>query len=176
MRVGRHTYGQNRITVRHWGEDATLTIGNFCSIAEDVTVFLGGNHRVDWVTTFPFPEFTYRWKAARGVEGHPATKGDVTIGNDVWLGSGSTIMSGVTIGDGAVIGARSMVTRDVEPYAIVAGNPARMIRPRFSPGVVEQLLRIAWWNWSDEQVETAIPMLCDERIERFVGEYGDTPQ
>jgi acetyltransferase-like isoleucine patch superfamily enzyme len=172
VKVGRHTYGLKRITIRHWGEQATLTIGNFCSIAENVTVFLGGNHRVDWVTTYPFPEFVHRWTKARGIEGHPATKGDVTIGSDVWIGSGASIMSGVTVGHGAAIGANSCVTRDVEPYAIVAGNPARLIRNRFAPDLVEQLLRIAWWEWSDERIAAAVPMLCDDDIEGFVSFHG----
>src|ERR1700742_3580782 len=96
--VGRHTYGHKKLTVRYWNEDASLTVGSFCSIAEGVKVFLGGNHRVDWVTTYPFSEFAYRWKSSRGIEGHPATNGDVRIGNDVWIGAGATIVSGVTVG------------------------------------------------------------------------------
>lgn len=170
--VGRHTYGHKSIAVHDWGEGATLKIGSFCSFAEDVAVFLGGSHRTDWVTTYPFPVFAYRWPTARGVEGHPATKGDVTIGNDVWVGAGATIMSGVDIGDGAAIAAASVVTKDVEPYAIVAGNPARLVRHRFSPELVEQLLRIRWWDWDDEKIAANIPLLCDADVERFVGLHG----
>ncbi len=172
MKVGRHTYGHESIAVRHWGEDATLTIGSFCSIADRVMVYLGGNHRADWVTTFPFSAFPVTWESARGIEGHPATNGDVTIGSDVWIGSGAAIMSGVTVGDGAVIGAESVVTKDVEPYAIVAGNPARLIRHRFSPELVGGLQRIAWWEWDDERIAAAIPMLCSGEIERFVSVHG----
>jgi acetyltransferase-like isoleucine patch superfamily enzyme len=139
-----------------------------------VKVFLGGNHRGDWVTTYPFSEFAYRWKSGRGIEGHPATKGDVTIGNDVWVGAGATIVSGVTIGDGAVIGGQSVVTRDVEPYSIVAGNPAQTVRHRFPPEQIEQLLRIAWWEWSDERIEVAVPLLMDDDVDRFIQVYGDT--
>jgi chloramphenicol O-acetyltransferase type B len=168
LNVGRHTYGHESIEIRHWGEQATLTIGSFCSIADRVMVYLGGNHRIDWVTTYPFPAFADRWESARGIEGHPATKGDVTIGNDVWVGSGATIMSGVTVGDGAAIAAGSVVTKDVEPYAIVGGNPAGLIRHRFAPEVVELLLGIAWWEWSDERIDAAIPLLCDGDIERFI--------
>lgn len=168
LKVGRHTYGHEQIVVRHWGEPATLTIGSFCSIADRVTVYLGGNHRADWVTTYPFSEFTDRWVTARGIEGHPATNGDVTIGNDVWIGSNATILSGANVGHGAVIGANSCVTQDVEPYAIVAGNPARLVRHRFAPAVIEQLLQISWWDWSDEQIVENVPMLCDADVDRFV--------
>jgi hypothetical protein len=103
MEIGRHTYGHEQITTRSWGESAELRIGSFCSIADRVTVFLGGNHRSDWVTTFPFPAFADRWQQARGIEGEHVTNGDVVIGNDVWVGSNATIMSGVTVGDGAVL-------------------------------------------------------------------------
>jgi NDP-sugar pyrophosphorylase family protein len=111
---------------------------------------------------------------ARGIEGHPATNGDVTIGNDVWIGSGATIMSGVNVGHRAVIGANSCVTRDVEPYAIVAGNPARLIRHRFAPAIVEQLLQIGWWNWSDAQIAANVPMLCSESVQQFVSLHGSS--
>jgi acetyltransferase-like isoleucine patch superfamily enzyme/2-polyprenyl-3-methyl-5-hydroxy-6-metoxy-1,4-benzoquinol methylase len=173
LKAGRHTYGHDQIDVRSWGEPAELTIGSFCSIADRVTVYLGGNHRTDWVTTYPFAEFPETWESARGIEGHPATNGDVTIGNDVWIGSGSTILSGVTIGDGAAIGANSCVTRDVEPYTIVAGNPARLVRHRFSPPIVEQLLKIRWWEWSDERIAENTSLLCSGDVEGFVRAHGE---
>jgi acetyltransferase-like isoleucine patch superfamily enzyme len=169
--VGRHTYGHESIEIRHWAEQATLTIGSFCSIADRVMVFLGSNHRFDWVTTYPFPAFAERWETARGIEGHPATNGNVRIGNHVWVGSGATIMSRVTVGDGAAIAADSVVTKDVESYAIVGGNPARLIRHRFAPEVVERPIGVAWWEWSDERIAAAIPLLCDGDIERFI-DYG----
>lgn len=172
MIVGRHTYGHESIEVREWGEGADLTIGSFCSIADRVMVFLGGNHRPDWVTTYPFAAFADQWETARGIEGHPATKGDVAIGSDVWVGSGATIMSGVTIGHGAVIGANSTVGRDVAPYAIVAGNPAVVIRPRFAPETVERLLEIAWWDWDDGRIEAAVPLLMNGDIDGFIRSYG----
>lgn len=117
--------------------------------------------------------FAYRWVTAKGIEGHPTTNGDVTIGGDVWVGAEATIMSGVTVGNGAVVGAGNLVTKDVEPYAIVAGNPARLVRHRFAPELVEQLLRIAWWEWSDEKIAVSIPMLCDADVERFVSLHDD---
>lgn len=168
MNVGRHTYGHEHITVHHWGEPTELRIGAFCSIADRVHIFLGGNHRTDWVSTYPFAEFVKTWPQAQGIEGHPATKGNVVIGNDVWIGSGATIMSGVTVGDGAVLGAESCVTRDVAPYAIVAGNPACEIRRRFDEGTIGKLLELRWWEWSDERIGANVDLMSSTDIERFV--------
>ena len=105
---------------------------------------------------------------AKDISGHPATKGNVIIGNDVWIGYKATIMSGVTIGDGAVIGACSVVTKDVKPYEIVAGNPAKVIRKRFSDEIIIQLLKIAWWNWPIEKIKAEIEFLCNNNIEKFI--------
>jgi len=177
MKVGRHTYGHEQIEVRHWGEPAELTIGSFCSIADRVVVFLGGNHRTDWVTMFPFPEFADRWETARGIAGHPQTNGDVTIGNDVWIGSNATIMSGVTVGDGAAIAADSCVTGDVPPYALFGGNPARLLRYRFDAATIERLLATRWWEWSDERIAASVELLCSTDVERFLsaGRSGRRP-
>lgn len=158
--IGAFTYGAPDI--KHWGEDSTLTIGKFCSIADQVTILIGGEHRTDWATTYPFnsllPE--YAWN-----RGHPKTKGDVMIGNDVWIGTGATILSGVRVGDGAVIGARAVVSKDVPPYTIVAGNPAKAIRRRFSDAVIARLLEIKWWDWPIERIEAAIPLLQSSDME-----------
>jgi chloramphenicol O-acetyltransferase type B len=172
MDVGRHTYGHEQIEVRHWGEAARLQIGSFCSIADRVVVFLGGNHRTDWVTTYPFTAFPERWETARGIAGHPSTNGDVRIGNDVWIGSNATIMSGVTIGDGAAVAADSCVTRDVPPYAIVGGNPALVLRRRFDDRTIEGLLAICWWDWSDERIAANMEELCSSDVEGFVRAHG----
>lgn len=120
--IGRFTYGSPLVMFD--SPDINLKIGSFCSIAGGVAIFLGGNHRIDYTTTFPF---NFVFEEFCGFKGHPASKGDVIIGNDVWIGSCAVILSGVTIGDGAVIGANSIVTKDVEPYSVVAGNPARKI-------------------------------------------------
>lgn len=166
--IGRASYGD--LVVRSWKEGATLQVGAFCSFAAGVKIFLGGEHRTDWVTTFPFPAL---WKEQAGhIPGHPKTRGDVIIGNDVWIGAEAVIMSGVRIGDGAVVGARAVVTRDVPPYAIVAGNPAVLIRLRFAEPVIERLREIAWWNWSDERISRLMPLLLSERIEDFIAAAG----
>ena len=158
--IGDFTYGKP--IVRHWGESATLEIGKFCSIAANVHIFLGGNHRVDWVTTYPFPAFSSFFPAAKEIVGHPATKGNVVIGNDVWIGNGATIMSGVTIGDGAVVGTMAVVAKDVKPYEIVVGNPARPIRKRFNDKIIANLLILQWWNLPMEEIEKIMPLLCSD--------------
>jgi len=160
---GRCTYGKPAIM--EWGEPVILKIGAFCSIAAEVTIILGGEHRPDWVTTFPL---SYLRPGAPAVEGYPHTKGDVIIGNDVWLGHGATILSGVTIGNGAVVGARALVIRDVPAYGIVGGNPARLLRKRFAEEVIQQLEEIAWWNWSDEEIERALLLLQSSDIAAFI--------
>jgi len=158
--VGRGSYGVPK--VMSWGEDARLHIGAYCSISAGVTILLGGNHRVDWATTYPF---NYVSPAHRHITGHPATRGDVRIGNDVWLGLGCVVLSGVTIGDGACVGARAVVTKDVPPYAIVAGNPAELVRYRFGPETIERLLALRWWDWPPERIEGAVPLLLSDDIE-----------
>ena len=164
--IGEYSYGLPKVL--HWGEDANLIIGKFCSIADNVTIFLGGNHRVDWITTYPFNKLNNEFPTATDILGHPSTKGNVIIGNDVWIGYGSTIMSGVKVGDGAVIGACSVVTKDVKPYEIVAGNPAKFIKKRFDDEVITQLLDIAWWNWPIEKINSEVCFLCDNNIENFI--------
>jgi acetyltransferase-like isoleucine patch superfamily enzyme len=161
--IGRGTYGGAKILT--WGEGAVFRIGAFCSIATDVKIFLGGEHRVDWATTYPFNRL---WESGAGISGHPGTKGDVVIGNDVWIGTEAMIMSGVTIGDGAVVAARSMVTKDIEPYAIYGGNPARLIKKRFDEETVRSLLEIEWWNFSDDKIETLLPLMLSTDLAAFI--------
>jgi len=143
-----------------------LLIGSFCSIGSGAAFIMAGNqgHRNDWISTFPFhwmndvPAFA---GAANGYE--PA--GDTVIGNDVWIGSEAIIMPGVRIGDGAVIGTRALVTRDVEPYAIVGGNPAKPIRKRFEDRLIALLLEMKWWDWSDDQLIAVMPLLTSGDVE-----------
>ncbi|HXU93486.1 MAG TPA: CatB-related O-acetyltransferase [Gallionella sp.] len=161
--IGAYTYGSPNI--HQWDNSARLTIGKHCSIEKGVSILLGGEHRTGWVTTYPFERSFHE---AGGSAGHPHSKGDVTIGNDVWIGMGATILSGVTIGDGAVIVAHSLVTKDVPPYAIAGGNPARVVRSRFSVDVVRKLQAIAWWDWPIEKIEEGVPLLMDNDIDAFI--------
>ncbi len=161
--IGKGTYGKPLILA--WDNKTTIKIGSYCSISSEVTIFLGGEHRHDWVTTYPFNVF---WEKGKHITGIPTTKGDITIGNDVWIGRGATILSGVTIGDGAVIGSKSLISKDVSPYAIVGGNPAKMIKKRFSDDSIERLLEIKWWEWDEQKIELAIPLLLNNDIEEFL--------
>jgi acetyltransferase-like isoleucine patch superfamily enzyme len=161
--IGKWSYGKPK--VMSWGEWAVLKVGAFCSFGADVTIFLGGEHRIDWVTTFPFNSL---WKSAEHFTGHPATKGDVVIGNDVWIGFRAIILSGVTIGDGAVIAAGAVVTKDVPAYGIVGGNPAKLIKKRFDDETIQRLLKIAWWNWDDAKIEKFLPLLLNQQIAEFI--------
>ncbi|HEY4081696.1 MAG TPA: CatB-related O-acetyltransferase [Burkholderiaceae bacterium] len=164
--IGRFSYGEP--TIHFDSSGSRLSIGQFCSIGEDVTIFMGGEHRPDWVTTYPF---SLMIPGASQHEGHPKTKGDVIIGNDVWLGFGSTVLSGVRIGDGAVIGAGAVVAKDIPPYAIAVGNPARVIRSRFTPAQVTALLRIQWWDWPMEKIEAQLPLLLSGQIDAFIAAH-----
>jgi acetyltransferase-like isoleucine patch superfamily enzyme len=164
--IGDWTYGGPKVI--SWGENATLKIGKFCSIAEEVTILLGGEHRSDWVTTYPF---NCLFAEGAPITGHPKSKGDVIIGNDVWIARNTLILSGVTIHDGAVIGAGSVVTKDVAPYSITAGNPARHIRYRFDEPTIARLLEIQWWNWPLEQIIAAFPDLLSNQVTDFIAKY-----
>jgi acetyltransferase-like isoleucine patch superfamily enzyme len=163
----RYTYGLENIKVRDWGEGADVKVGSFCSIADNVTIFIGGNHRTDWVTTYPFGHIHKDVFDHHG-KGHPATKGDVVIGNDVWIGSGSTILSGTKIGDGAVIAANSVVVKDIPAYAIAGGNPAKVLKMRFSRKQIDKLLQNPWWELSDSRINDLIPLLCSNDIEALI--------
>lgn len=168
--IGRFTYGYKNISIKQFGEGAALKIGQFCSIASNVTIFLGGNHRTDWITTFPFGHIYQDELGGEEILGHPATVGDVEIGNDVWIGAGVTIMPGVKIGEGAVLAANSHVVRDVMPYQIVGGNPAKLIKNRFDGEVIKLLLALRWWDMDIQNIKAIAPSLCSAPSPRCLHE------
>jgi acetyltransferase-like isoleucine patch superfamily enzyme len=169
--VGAHTYGNPTIhTFTH--DNTRLTIGSYTSIARGVTIVLGGYHPMDRVTTFPL-----RLRLGlddAGVDGYPWSPGNISIGSDVWIGTNATILSGVTIGHGAVVAAGALVNRDVAPYTVVAGNPARELRSRLREDLIGPMLEIAWWNWPDETVRNRVAELSSANVAGFVEAYSRT--
>ena len=139
--------------------DDKLIIGKFCMIASDVKFIMNGAN--------PFAIFGNGWESAMEGKSYPQ-KGDINIGNDVWIGFNSTIMAGVNIGDGAIIATNSTVAKDVEPYTIVGGNPAKNIRKRFSEDVIAKLLELQWWHWDIEKITMNIQNLTDNNIEKLM--------
>lgn len=177
--VGRRSYYSGYYHGKHFEENVRylhptrddvdkLIIGSFCSIGSGASFIMAGNqgHRLDWAATFPF----FYMQDYTGTDGwKPA--GDTVVGNDVWIGTESIIMPGVTIGDGAVIAARAVVTKNVEPYAIVGGNPARHIRYRFGEDERRMLLELKWWNWDDEKIERNMNLMCSGDIASLYNEH-----
>jgi virginiamycin A acetyltransferase len=130
-----------------------LVIGKFCALARGVRFIMNGaNHKISGFSTYPFQIFGKGWEAVMPKPGDLPYRGDTVIGNDVWLGYDVLVMPGVKIGDGAIIAARAVVTRDVPPYAVIGGNPAKVVKQRFSDEVVAELLAIRWWDWPVEKI------------------------
>jgi virginiamycin A acetyltransferase len=144
-----------------------LIIGKFCMIASNVTFIMNGaNHLTDSITSYPFAIFGHDWSNAMEGKSYP-TKGDTIVGNDVWIGYNSTIMPGIRIGDGAIIATNSTITKEVEPYTIVGGNPAKEIRKRFTEKETIKLLEIKWWNWTIEKITQNLKHLTDNKIDNL---------
>ena len=146
---------------------------NFSGFATNIQIFIGGNHRHDWITTYPFGHIHQDIYENFNGEGHPASNGDVIIGNDVWIGANVTIMSGVIIGDGAVIANNSHVVKNVEPYTIVGGNPAKPIRKRFDDETITKLLKLKWWDFEDNEINKILPILCSSNLNELFELYKD---
>lgn len=144
-----------------------LKIGKFCSIACGAKfLFTSANHTMRSLSTYPFPIFFEEWGLdVKNITRAWDNKGDIVVGNDVWIGFEAVILSGVTIGDGAIIGTRAVVTKDVAPYTVVGGVPAKFIRKRFSDEVILELLKLQWWNWSESRIKQNIDAIQSGRIE-----------
>ena len=167
---------ESRVTHHYEFYGDRLIIGKFCQIAPGVEfVMNGANHRMDAASTFPFYIFEGWRQGVPPLAGMPC-KGDTVIGNDVWIGQNATILPGVHIGDGAIIGLNSVVGSDVEPYAVVAGDPAKPIRKRFDDELIALLLAFRWWDKPVEEIQALIPMLADsdlDRVKRGIRERRD---
>lgn len=167
--IGAGSYGNPMIAT--FGFDRTnLHIGKYSSIGARTLFVLGGEHPIRKVSTFPF-RIRFGMEGA-GSDGHPSSKGDIVVGNDVWIGTRSTILSGVCIGDGAVVAAGSVVVKNVAPYSIVGGNPARVVGFRFTDNQIDALLSIEWWNWPQSDILGSVDLLSDESVDEFIARYG----
>ena len=155
LEYGRGTYWGPNTRFLKYLYDEKIVIGSFCSIADHVIICSGGEHRTDLVSTWSFDEMLFKRKNQS--RSYKFTQ-NTTIGHDVWIGYGAYINSGVQIGSGAVIGAQAAVFSDVPPYAVVVGNPTKIVRYRFSRKTVERMLRIAWWHWPQDYIEDNIDM------------------
>lgn len=159
-------FEKNNVLYHYKINNDKLIIGKYCSIACGAKfMFTSGNHAMNSLSNYPFAIFPDEWNLSwSDITGAWDNKGDTVIGNDVWIGYEAVIMQGVHIGDGAVIGTRAIVTKDVEPYTIVGGMPAKPLRKRFEQPIIDKLLLLQWWNWSDEKIKANLPDILSGNI------------
>ncbi|UYZ59176.1 CatB-related O-acetyltransferase [Hymenobacter latericus] len=173
IEVGEYTYYDDFADPHHFLENVLyhfpfsqdkLRIGRFCMIASGAKfVMNGGNHRTDVFTAYPFPIFGQGWEQAFGPDKWPS-KGDLVVGHDVWIGHDALLMPGVQVGNGAIIATRAVVARDVPPYAVVAGNPATVVRMRFDADTIARLEQVAWWNWDVAKITRNLAAICSRDL------------
>lgn len=163
-------FEKNNVLYQYSTNNDKLIIGKFCSIACKAKFLMtSGNHTMKSLSTYTFPLFYEEWGLnVSHITDAWDNKGDIVIGNDVWIGYDAIIMSGVKIGDGAIIGTRAIVINDVPPYTIVGGIPAKVIKKRFSDDIILKLLKIKWWDWSDEKIQSNIQCIQSGNIDKLV--------
>jgi acetyltransferase-like isoleucine patch superfamily enzyme len=154
VRMGNFSFGAPKIL--SWRTDDKLVVGKFCMFAHGVIILSGGEHDLSKVTCYPLRKTFQKERVHVSGNVDSASKGSIIIGNDVWVGAGAIILSGVNIGDGAIVAAGAIVTKDVPPFSIVGGNPAKVIRLRFSEDQIAKLLSIGWWNWSEDKIKANV--------------------
>lgn len=169
----RGTYFDRNVNIISWSDKYHVHLGKYNSIGRDCNFFLHANHRTDWITTSSqlWGPVTPEVAELHMNMGHPTCKGDIIIENDVWIGAKSTIMSGVKIHNGSVIGSGSIVTKDVPPYAIVVGNPCKIVKYRFNESQIESLLKISWWNWTEDRIKTEAINMWSTNIDEFIDRH-----
>ena len=169
----RGTYFDRNVNIISWSDEYKIHVGKYCSIGRDCNFFLHANHRSDWITTSSqlWGPVTPEVAKLHMEMGHPSCKGDITIGSDVWIGAKSTIMSGVKIGHGAVVAAGALVTKDVEPYSVVGGNPAKHLKYRFEEQQIKDLLDIAWWDWEESKIKEEAMTLWSQDLNYFIKKH-----
>jgi virginiamycin A acetyltransferase len=169
----RGTYFDRNVNIISWSDQYHIHLGKYNSVGRDCNFFLHANHRPDWITTssqlwgLVTPEIAQMHMDM----GHPSCKGNIIIENDVWIGAQSTIMSGVKISNGSIIAANSVVTKDVPPYAIVAGNPAVIVKYRFTEEQIDSLLKISWWNWDEQKIKDNAMLMWSDNIDDFIKKF-----
>jgi virginiamycin A acetyltransferase len=170
---GRGTYFDRNVNIISWSDQYHVRLGKYNSIGRDCNFFLHANHRPDWITTSSqlWGPVTPEIADMHMNMGHPSCKGDIIIENDVWIGAKSTIMSGVKIGNGAIVAAGSVVTKDVPPYAVVAGNPGKVVKYRFNDDQINKLLEISWWNWNEEKIRDNAMIMWSNEIDEFIDTF-----
>ena len=163
--LGKGTYGLDRNSFAGLSPDCPVTVGNYCSFGPEVLVFCRTDHRTDLPSTYPFRSM----RAAPSENVDAITRGPITIGHDVWVGARAMILSGVTIGNGAIIGAGAVVTRDIAPFSVNTGVPARQSRMRFEDAQVAALTKIAWWKWPDAKIDQHMDLFY-ENVDAFIAQ------
>ena len=162
-------FEKNNVLYQYPINQDNLIIGKFCSIACGAKfIFNSANHTLSSLSTYPFPIFFEEWGLdVKDITKAWDNKGDIVVGNDVWIGYEAVILAGVTIGDGAIIGARAVVTKDVPPYTIVGGVPAKQIRKRFNEETIDTLLKLKWWDWSKERIAKNITAIQSGNVKQL---------
>ncbi|MDF2550111.1 MAG: vatB [Chlamydiales bacterium] len=163
---GPEQFEQRNVIYNYEPSRVKLVIGKFCAIAAETRFMMTGNHKLAAISTYPFPIFRQGWESAFDFSEFPM-KGDIIVGNDVWFGYDSFILPGVKIGHGSIIAARAVVTKDVPPYSVVAGNPGRVVKKRFDDETIARLLSVAWWDWEIEKINSHLSLICSLDIDRL---------
>ena len=173
LHANRGTYFDRNINIISWSDKYKINVGKYTSIGRDCNFFLHANHRADWITTTSqlWGPVTDQIAQMHMEMGHPTCNGDINVGNDVWIGAKSTVMSGIKINDGSIVAACSVVTKDVPPYAIVGGNPAQVIKYRFTHEQIQHLLNIKWWDWEEEKIKQEAMTLWSSNLDEFINKH-----